>query len=310
MNAISGRLRALIVLLGALVVATSACQVPDPVESQLTPADWGDGVRPHYRDVAYSDASSAQKLDVYLNSRGGQKGVIVYIHGGGFVTGDKYPLTGIGNIKRQLHRGFDIVSINYRLSSEETGSQATYFNMVADVAAALRFVKSEGARYKIDTSHVIVAGHSAGGSLAALAGTAANSPQPEFRNMPRVDGWIAGAGILDWRCGSWSAGWIGLLLGPDYAAYRDRASAVNHMDVRDPAGYVVQGKDDWFVESCNAATLDKKLRTRGGDDLVALVNNDIVDVSSTGKRLPGREHVPWAGANARWMDDWLDERAA
>ena len=35
------------------------------------------------------------------------------------MAGDKYPLGDLGNIKRQLHHGYSIVSMNYRLPPVE-----------------------------------------------------------------------------------------------------------------------------------------------------------------------------------------------
>ncbi|HIH4731147.1 TPA: carboxylesterase family protein [Raoultella planticola] len=64
--------------------------------------------------------SNAQKLDIYLPSEGkAPYPVIIAIHGGGFIFGDKgtsevdAPMTG-------LKRGYAVVSINYRLAGEAT----------------------------------------------------------------------------------------------------------------------------------------------------------------------------------------------
>lgn len=121
-------------------------------------------------DIPYADNSSAQRLDIYLPNAGdGPFPVIIAIHGGAFLMGDKSdiqlnaPLSGV-------ERGYAVVSINYRLSGE-----AIFPAAVRDVQAAIRFLKLNAAGYQLDPQRFAAWGGSAGGNLAAWAGTASRT---------------------------------------------------------------------------------------------------------------------------------------
>jgi len=69
-------------------------------------------------DLSYASLSPAQKLDIYWPSEGnGPFPVIVSIHGGAFLGGDKRDGQ-IVPMLAGLERGFAVVGVNYRLSGE------------------------------------------------------------------------------------------------------------------------------------------------------------------------------------------------
>jgi acetyl esterase/lipase len=132
------------------------------------------GVTQKWLDVPYANQSNAQKLDIYLPNKGkAPYPVIVAIHGGGFISGDKRtsevdaPMTG-------LKRGYAVVSINYRLAGEAAFPAAVY-----DVKAAVRFVKANAEKYGLDANQVVAWGDSAGANLASMLGTTAGNPALE-----------------------------------------------------------------------------------------------------------------------------------
>lgn len=104
-------------------------------------------------------------LDIYV-PEGAERGterlpVVFWIHGGGWVTGDKSDV----QIKPKIFcdRGMVFVSTNYRLFPEvEMGV------LIRDVAHALGWVHQNIARYGGDPSRIFVMGHSAGAQLAAI----------------------------------------------------------------------------------------------------------------------------------------------
>ena len=93
--------------------------------------------------------------------------LVIFVHGGGFVNGDK----GTGYSKyiteKLTARGFAVGSINYRLGVENPKHDTSYFKAMIralqDTKAAIRFFRKNFEKYGIDTSKIFLAGGSAGG---------------------------------------------------------------------------------------------------------------------------------------------------
>ena len=104
-------------------------------------------------------------LDAFIPSWQGKikRPAILIIHGGGWRSGNRslhYPLA-----ERLTLLGYVCFTPEYRLSTE-----ALYPAGVNDIKAAIRWVKAHAAKFNIDTTQIAVAGHSAGGELAAFMG--------------------------------------------------------------------------------------------------------------------------------------------
>ena len=114
------------------------------------------------RDIPYvNNEEERQTLDIYAPADAKNLPVVFWIHGGGWVTGDKSDVA----LKPQAFndKGFVFVSINYRLLpvvEMETINK--------DIAKAFRWVQDHIADYGGDPKRVLVGGHSAGAQLAAL----------------------------------------------------------------------------------------------------------------------------------------------
>jgi acetyl esterase/lipase len=179
-----------------LVVAAGGCRwVPDPRLADLmlaSPAPTVPDAVDH--DVSYgpdhgcllgSDVwcGGSQELDIYrAPGPGGDRPVVVWLHGGGWVFGDKSePVP--ANILRQVARGYDLVVANYRLAPAHPFPAA-----LQDVKRVVRWIKAHAAERGWDPGRILVAGHSAGGNLAAMAAVTAGVPALE----PDVDADLAG----------------------------------------------------------------------------------------------------------------------
>lgn len=105
------------------------------------------------------------RLDAFYPAGKKANGIAVLIvHGGGWRSGSRaqhYPLA-----QRLAALGYACFTPEYRLSTE-----ALYPAAVHDLKAAVRWVRQQAKRYKLDTNKIAVAGFSAGGQLAALLGT-------------------------------------------------------------------------------------------------------------------------------------------
>lgn len=134
------------------------------------------------RDLPYVEgATRRQRLDVYRprdrsSTRPGGSPVLVYIHGGGWVIGDKRE-QGIPMMLHLAAQGWVCVTVNYRLSPK-----VAFPEHLVDVKRALAWVKDHIAEHGGDPSCVAVSGGSAGGHLAALVALTADRRdlQPGF----------------------------------------------------------------------------------------------------------------------------------
>jgi acetyl esterase/lipase len=137
-------------------LATSTTTLPVPVGVPAPVAD----------DVAYADISPAQRLDVYVPSGPAPHPLVVFIHGGAWMTGDKRAEYAAGTIPILLDAGYAVASINYRLSTE-----AIFPAQLLDAKAAIRWLRAHADDYGLDPTRFAAAGESAGAHLAALLGT-------------------------------------------------------------------------------------------------------------------------------------------
>jgi len=128
------------------------------------------------------------KADVYRSSDGVARPVVMWIHGGALIFGNRGDLP--GSLTRSLlDAGFVVVSIDYRLAPE-TKLPA----IVEDLEDAFAWVRAAGpGLFHADTSRIAAMGASAGGYLALTSG---------FRTDPRpaaiVSFWGYGDLVGDW----------------------------------------------------------------------------------------------------------------
>jgi acetyl esterase/lipase len=142
------------------------------------------------RDIAFGD-HPLQRLDVFFSSpeMGEGKPILVFVHGGGFVNGDKHrpgDFTYDNIMMWAVENGFVGVNTNYRLAPE-----FPYPNATQDVASAVRWAREHGAEYGGDANKIFLWGHSAGGSLVG-----SYVSHPEFHVAPGsgLAGAILGSG--------------------------------------------------------------------------------------------------------------------
>ncbi len=132
--------------------------------------DMGNGYR-QANDIAYYDAAMPRqgdsgyidercKLDVYYPAEAKDATTVLYIHGGGLSTGEKFIPEPLRN------SGLIVVAPNYRLSSE----RARCPDYLYDAAAATAWVFRHIAEYGGNPELVFITGGSGGGYLSAMIG--------------------------------------------------------------------------------------------------------------------------------------------
>lgn len=116
-------------------------------------------------DIEYAQAGATRMLmDVYVPDGRGTFPAVIWVHGGGFVHGDKRPYP--HNLFDPLVKnGFAWVSVNYRLAPA-----ATFPAQSDDIEHALAYVIDHAGEYKIDRRQIVLMGASAGAQLVSLVG--------------------------------------------------------------------------------------------------------------------------------------------
>jgi acetyl esterase/lipase len=182
-----------------------------------------------------------------------------------------------------------IVSIDYRLVG--TAPDGTYTNTFPtpmwDLDRAIRFVRAHAVEWGLDPARIVVAGSSAGGHLAALAGAAPGRfsdpdlPDELASVSPAVLGVVDHVGPSDlhtfWHAGSWAPAMTAALLGcaplqpatcdPERV---DDASVVTHLSDRPPPAFFAYGElDALVVPATQGAPLAKAWARRRGESEVS-----------------------------------------
>ncbi|WP_435020897.1 alpha/beta hydrolase fold domain-containing protein [Tundrisphaera sp. TA3] len=154
----------------ALVAATQA-----PAHGQATkdepkakakatpkPAPTKPPLPPTAGNVPYGD-HPRQVLDFYKAESKEPTPLVVFIHGGGWVNGDKYGL-GAGTIKALQAEGISVAAINYRYTTQadEAGIKPPVKWPIEDAVRAIQFLRSKAGEWNIDKTRIGATGGSAG----------------------------------------------------------------------------------------------------------------------------------------------------
>ena len=115
------------------------------------------------RDVAYGN-DPAQRLDLYIPGNAARAPIILMVHGGAWMLGDKGNTAVVASkVAYWLPKGYIVASMNYRMARPpEPLDQAD------DVARALAFIQKQAATWGGDADRLVLAGHSSGAHLVAL----------------------------------------------------------------------------------------------------------------------------------------------
>lgn len=116
-------------------------------------------------DVVYGTENNYQlKLDLWWKKDAkGPLPTLIYIHGGGWVFGDRTGAT--PQLLPYMLLGWNVINVEYRMASVSLAPAA-----VEDTRCALRWAIRNAKQYNIDVNKIVLTGHSAGGHLSLITG--------------------------------------------------------------------------------------------------------------------------------------------
>ena len=222
-----------------------------PSEGEISPSiEFSDSMLGSVeRDLPYCTMDGITlEMDFYWPQEGeGPFPVVVYVHGGGWTSGDKSE--GIDKYRDDLvFAGFAIVAVNYRLAHE-----AQFPAMIEDVKCAVRHLRAHAETYNIDPDAIGALGTSAGGHLVNLLGTADRSAGwdvgPYLDESSHVNAVVSMYGPADLRIefpGNTSKG-IRTIFGITDFSEMGFASPVTYATADDASFLLIHGEDDQLV---------------------------------------------------------------
>ncbi len=227
-------------------------------------------------DVVFSSLQGYRPLtlDLYVPSKPrGSMPLLLFVHGGGWWSGHARHAGAFQDWPRVLAavsaRGYVVASVNYRLSAEAAFPAAEF-----DVKTAISWLRQNADEYSIDASRVGLWATSAGGQLAALAGTSCGE---ESLALP-------GNGNAINSCVQAVANWYGVhdfasqfsssVLAPAVAQYLGcrgpctqrlvrLASPSTFIDGSDPPFLLIHGALDKTVPLAQSTDFHSRLRAAG-----------------------------------------------
>ncbi len=251
-----------------------------------------------------NDSNPIHQMDAYLPNGTGPFPAIIYIHGGGWVAGNRSDFSEIASL--YALRGIAGFSIDYTLSSPYNTS--AWPQNLKDVIAALEFVRENAAVYHVDSEKIAVLGSSAGAHLASLVGTV--SGDESFLSLQNLQAPIKsqvclvinydGVTDLEYIGQHYNQTLIYDIItsafgNTSYAQNPElwrQASPVTYAAADDPAFVFVHGTNDTVVPIQDAESFNTKLQNAGVETHFIKINGGPHDViTSETWNLQARYHL-------------------
>jgi acetyl esterase/lipase len=260
-------------------------------------------------DIEYGQAGGEKLLlDVNVPEGEGPFPVAILVHGGGWSRGDKHtvPAGDSADISPWFApltaAKFTWFSINYRLAPAHRWPEG-----LADVQAAIHWVKAHAAEFKGDPSRIALFGHSSGGHYACLAGTLAD-------DSVRVQAVVGFAPVTNHEQdlpvrGGLSTGLQNLLnrpkaLTPESLGLLREISPINHVRPGLPPFLLLHGDQDKSVPLQQSLDFQAKLKANGVPCELIIIPGAPHGLSTWGKFAPD-----YADRMVAWLRRTLQQPA-
>lgn len=310
----------------------AGCVVPDPGRADL--AATGAGLSDRGIVAKFNQhygSAPDQVYDLYRPQGVGAPPLVIFVHGGGWGGGTRTMISALYSaaISQLTTAGWAVATIDYRLTAAygttPEGQGQPHPAQVRDITRAIRWFKAHGSEIGVDGRRPILAGHSAGGHLALLAGlscavasgkttcapefqTPSAQPSEDLKNQDsRPAGIIAFAPITDptvlrepFHPEQVALAVAGLLGCPQTNPLCNDALAATtkpaaYLDPSDPPIYLAYGTTDSYVPSTQSTSFAAVALPTLGNGGVWV---DAVEGANHNLGSPAFPNEPLSGVNA------------
>ncbi len=245
------------------------------------------------RDLTYAVVDGMPlRMDVYYPAHQSESSpAVIYVHGGGWYSGDKTSGSGQSEIPRLANAGYVVAAINYRLAPS-----FKFPAQIEDVTGAIRYLRDNAASFRINPTRIGLFGDSAGGHLAALAGLADDGTWSTTATSARVQAVvdIYGPADLPAEFGAENSDLITHVFGTsdENSLLVRQASPVNHVTPDDPPFLIIHGDHDSVVPLAQSETLYQELTDAGVEAHLVVIQNCDHGFRKVGGQLqPTRQEI-------------------
>jgi acetyl esterase/lipase len=225
----------------------------------------------------------------------------VYIHGGSWIGGNQesggFIISEIGPALNAA--GFEVANVDYRL-----GPEALWPAQIEDVKCAIRYLRAYAKDLHIDPHRIGAWGHSAGGHLVALLGTAGPSagwdtgPYLKYSSAVEAVADLSGPANLATMSQEGASGAVQdnfiSLLGPvppdQLPAKLQAASPVTYVSPEDPPFLIIHGELDTIVYPSQSQELAAALKAQGVPTTLVIVKGGGHSLDEPGA-MPNTEEI-------------------
>ncbi|GEM_PF-257718 len=227
-------------------------------------------------NIAYrAGQERAWKLDLVMPQERGEKPRpgIVFIHGGGWRTGDKRMGSILNGALEYAKKGYVCITLNYRLLDEAPDPAC-----VEDVKNAVRWFRANAEKYNLDPARIGGYGNSAGAHLVSMLGlvkkeTGLEGDGPFQEQSSLLQAVCASATPTDFRLfGGGRAGNSGLIAGAEATleTRAKQASPITYVAADAPPFLLIHGTADTTVNVKHGDSLVVALKAAGAKDVTYL----------------------------------------
>ena len=237
--------------------------------------------------VYYKEKHRTLHLDAFFTKSKKKNPGIIMIHGGGWRSGNKNQMQVLA--QEITAKGYSCFAIEYRLSLEAKYPQAIY-----DVKNAIKFIKDNAKRFRVDPDKIAVLGCSSGGQMAALIGTTNEDlgfedTSYKSKSSSKVQAIIDIDGILAFKHpesneGEMAAFWLNGTYQENPENWK-QASALSHTNKNTPPILFINSSFERFHA--------------GRDDMIAILNQN--KIYNEVKTIQDSPHSFW------FFQPWFDE---